>query len=536
MRFFQASKKLYFLEILRLLLYNIPIMEETRSTVKIKFLRTAAFALCFFVSGFFVSKCFAQSSPASAGASQKKTEDSSEYIRTIAQIFYTLQSRYVDEVDPQVLYKGALSGIMNSLGDPYTVYLDVQDMRSLNDTTDGAFYGVGLSISKRNDSKPGHPAYVDVISPIEGTPGFKAGIVAGDRLIEIDGQPTPKMTMEEVLSKLRGPKGEGVEVTVLRGKTVTFKRTLIRDLIEVPTVEYGMIGSYGYMKLIQFTPETVERTQDALNFFKEKNFNGLIIDLRNNPGGLLNSAAQIADKFIDEGPIVSTKSRLSYETRSINATKEGTVVMDKPIVILINRGSASASEILSGALKDNHLAYLIGERTYGKGSVQQVLPLKHEDGIKFTMARYYTPSDTNIDKIGIPPDRDVALSPEYTEEQTKALLKLSEDETIRKYVELHPGMTEDDIGNYASVLQKDTNLDLRLLRRLVRIEAGRTKKPMLYDLDFDTQLNAAIEILNEGNFKSLVRSTKTLKELQQEAEAKQKTETESNAETGAEEE
>lgn len=484
-----------------------------------KIFRAAAFAACFFVSGFFVSKCFAE-------GGQKRTEpNASEYIQTIAQIFYTLQSRFVEEVDPEVLYKGALDGMMKSLNDPYTVYLDSKDMRSLNDTTEGAFYGVGLSISKRNESSADNPAYVDVISPIEGTPGYKAGIQAGDKLIEINGEPTPEMSMETVLSKLRGPKGEGVEVTVLRGKSVTFKRTLIRDLIEVPTVEFGTIQSkenlYGYMKLIQFTPDTVPRVHEAIDSFKEKKCSGLIIDLRNNPGGLLDSAAKIADFFIDQGPIVSTKSRLSFETRSINANADNTIVKDVPIVVLINRGSASASEILSGALKDNHLAYLVGERSYGKGSVQQVMTLKHDDGIKVTMARYYTPSDTNIDKIGIPPDKEIALSPEYTDEQTKAFVKLSEGETIRKYVENHPGMTEADIASYAELLRKDYDLDSRLLRRLIRIEVGRTKDPRLYDLDFDVQLVEAMKILDQGNFKSLVKSTKTLKELQEEAEAKE---------------
>ena len=489
---------------------------EFRST-KIKFLRGAAFALCFFVSGFFVSKCFAQS--AAKGANQ----DSSEYVRTIAQIFYTLQSRFVEEVDPEVLYKGALDGMMKSLNDPYTVYLDSSDMRSLNDTTEGSFYGVGLSISKRNESTPERPAYVDVISPIQGTPGYKAGIQAGDKLIEINGEPTPDMSMETVLSKLRGPKGEGVEVTVLRGKSVTFKRTLIRDLIEVPTVEsaavYGKKNLYGYMKLIQFTPDTVPRVQEALESFKKEKCRGLIIDLRNNPGGLLDSAAKIGDFFIDDGPIVSTKSRLSSETRFINAQKSNTIVRDIPIVVLINKGSASASEILSGALKDNHLAYLVGERSYGKGSVQQVMALRHDDGIKVTTARYYTPSDSNIDKIGIPPDKEIALSPEYTEEQTKDFVRLSEEETIRKYVEEHPDMSEDDISAYAQVLQKEFDLDLRLLRRLVRLEVGRSKEPILYDLDFDTQLVEAINILDQGNFKDLVKKAKTLKELQQEAQA-----------------
>ncbi len=480
--------------------------------------KATAFAAIFFVSGFFVSHCFAQTQKKSDA---ERAEESMEYLRTIYQVFNSLQQRYVEEIDPKILYEGALKGMMDSIGDPYTVYLDVAEMRGLNDTTSGNFYGVGLSISKANVSTPEKPAYVDVISPIENTPGFKAGIQAGDKLIEINGEPTPEMSMETVLSKLRGPKGEGVEVTVLRGKTVTFKRTLVRDLIEVPTVEYGMIDEIGYVRLIQFTPETVDRFQDALDSFAKNGYKGLIIDLRNNPGGLLDSAARIADKFIDEGPLVSTKSRFASETRTIEAHKSATKVeKGLPVVVLINRGSASASEILSGALKDNHLAYLVGQRTYGKGSVQQVFGLRENDGVKMTVARYYTPSDTNIDKIGIPPDMEIALSPEYTDEQTKAFIKLSEDEVIRKYVETHPGLTEAQIASYAAELQKSYDLDLRFLRRLVRVEVNRTKGLMLYDLDYDVQLNAAIDVIRSGRFKILVKETKTLKELQQEVESK----------------
>lgn len=487
---------------------------------KLKAIRTAVLLAVFFVSGFFVSQCFAEVHEKQKTVPVEKQAESMDYLRTIYQVFNQIQQRYVDEVDPKILYEGALRGMLDSLGDPYTVYLDTADMRSLTDTTSGNFYGVGLSISKPNVSTPEKPAYVDVISPIENTPGFKAGIQAGDKIIEINGEPTSEMSMEGVLSRLRGPKGEGVEVTILRGKTATFKRTLVRDLIEVPTVEYSMIGNLGYVRLIQFTPETVERVQDAINSFKENNYKGLIIDLRNNPGGLLDSAAKIADKFIDAGPLVSTKSRLSYENRTISASKDTTVVKNIPIVVLINKGSASASEILSGALKDNHLAYLVGERTYGKGSVQQVFGLSATDGVKMTMARYYTPSDTNIDKIGIPPDREIPLSPEYTDEQTKDLIRLADEQRIPVYVEDHPGMTEEDIAVYASALQKEFNLDLRLLRRLIRIEANRTKGKMIYDLDYDVQLNEAIRILREENFKALVKNTKTLKELQEENQNK----------------
>ena len=460
----------------------------------------------------------------SASCAQVRKNDSNDeqYLKNFMTVYKFLQQYYVEEVDSRTLYEGALKGMMESLGDPYTVYLDIQDMRGLNDTTSGNFYGVGLSITKSNKSTPDKPAYVEVVSPIENTPGFKAGIQAGDKIIEINGEPTPDMSMEEVLSKLRGPRGEAVEITILRGKTVTFKRSLLRDLIQVPTVESAMIGKIGYVRLIQFTPDTAENLEQALKSFEAAGgYKGLIIDLRNNPGGLLDSAVKVADKFIDSGVIVSTKSRIASENKSFSAKSNTTVIKKNiPIVVLINKGSASASEILAGALKDYHIAYLVGERTYGKGSVQQVVPFFEpdgtNDGIKLTVARYYSPTDCNIDKIGIPPDREIKFT-EYTDEQTKAFIKMTEDQVIEKYVESHPNMTDEDIAKYAVVLQKEYNLDLRLLRRLIRLETRKTKKSLVYDLDYDVQLNEAIKIINTENFDSLVRSTKTLKQLQEEA-------------------
>lgn len=472
------------------------------------------FISCLIFLGLFVSSC---------GAQGNNFSNDNQYLKNFLTIYEYFKQNYVDEIDAKTLYEGALKGMMESVEDPYTVYLDVQDMRGLTDTTSGNFYGVGLSISKMNKSTPEKPAYVDVVSPIENTPGFKAGIQAGDKIIEIDGEPTPQMSMEDVLSKLRGPKGTPVEVTILRGKTVTFKRTLIRDLIEVPTVESAKIGDIGYVKLIQFTPETAPNLEKAVKSFESNGgYKGLIIDLRNNPGGLLDSAVNVADKFIDKGVIVSTKSRISTENRAFTAKKGNTIIRKGfPVVVLINKGSASASEILAGALKDYHIAYLIGERTYGKGSVQQVIPFTEPDGtldgIKLTVARYYSPTDCNIDKIGIPPDREIKFT-EYTDEQTESFIKMTEDQVIEKYVENHPNMTEDDIATYAAVLQKEYNLDMRLLRRLIRLETRRTKKALVYDLDYDVQLVEAIKVINEENFSKLVKSTKTLKELQAEAE------------------
>ena len=474
------------------------------------FVKAARIGL-FFIICVFTSQCFAQSSVST------NTTSSFQYLKQFNSVFNLVQQNYVDEVDPKVLYEGAMKGMLEALNDPYTSYLDEDTIRDLSDTTNGNFGGVGLSISKPVESKPGKPAYVEVASPIEDSPGAKAGIQSGDYIIEVNGKNTAEMSMKDVLSVLRGKIGESVNVTILRGKNLKFSVDLVRALIEVPTVKYGMIGSTGYCRIIQFTPDTPERVQDALDSFKENDFKNLIIDLRDNPGGLITSVVAVADKFIDEGPIVSTKSRLSYENSVFNASPKKTVVKNVPIIVLINQGSASASEILSGALKDYHLAYLVGQRTYGKGSVQQVIPLfSDKEEIKMTMARYYSPSDTNIDKIGIPPDLEVSY-PVLTEDDENAYKKLIDSNEISEYAEKNPDMDEKQIADFAADLKTHYNLEERLLRRLVRIQVNRTKPAALYDLDYDIQLNKALEILRTtSDFKELVNSTKTLKELQSE--------------------
>src|SRR5574344_300673 len=271
-----------------------------------------AFATCcalFFLT-IGASQCFAKSTAETADPDAEKNR---QYLELISSVFDYVQRNYVDEVDAKTLYEGAMKGMLDSLKDPYTTYLDATDWNSLNDTTVGNFGGVGLSISKPTESTPDKPAYVEVASPIEDTPGFRAGIQAGDLIIAINGKETPPMTMDEVLGMLRGTVGESVTVTIRRGKTMEVDKTLVRAIIEVPTVKYGMIGTIGYMRIIEFTPKTAERVQEAIDVFKKYNFTSLIIDLRNNPGGLISSVSDVADKFIDNGPIVTTKSRISYE-------------------------------------------------------------------------------------------------------------------------------------------------------------------------------------------------------------------------------
>lgn len=473
----------------------------------------------FFLS-IFASQCFAQSQSATADSSKAQN---SKYLGIINQLYYFIQQNYVEEVDPQILYEGALRGMLQALDDPYSVYMDKSEWRNISDTTQGSFGGVGLQISKPSTSTKDKPAYVEVAQPIDDTPGARAGIQPGDFIIKIDGVDTSTITMDEVLGMLRGTIGESVTVTIKR-KTVEFDRVLVRALIENPTVKFGMIDSIGYIRLSEFSTNTAGHVQEAIDSFKkQKKLAGIILDLRNNGGGLLSSAVEIADKFIDSGIIVQTKSRIDYENSVYHANAGKTEVKDMPVVVLINRASASASEILTGALKDTRKAYLVGEKSYGKGSVQIPNGLVNKDGFKITVARYYSPLDVNIDKRGIRPDLEV-LYPEFTDEQRKEWERLEKDSVVPTYVESHADMTEPQIAAYAKQLKKTYNLEESFLRKIIRNEVGRTKPALLYDLDYDIQLNAAIKVIKQGNFDKLMKETKTLKDQLAEDEADKKEE------------
>jgi carboxyl-terminal processing protease len=447
---------------------------------------------------------------------QGREQNTRQYTSVIQNVFDFIQKHYVEEVDPKVLYEGAMTGLFNALGDPYSSFLGEKDMTELSDTTQGSFGGVGLYISKPlGERSDGKPAYVEVASPIEDTPGWRAGINPGDLIIQINDEPTDALTSDEVVTRLRGSPGAQVKLLIRRGDTLEFSVTLTRAVIEVPTTKYAMIGNVGYLKLITFTPRTVDRARDALEEFKTKNYQGVILDLRNNYGGLLQSAVGISDLFLDGGVVVSTKSRIPSENAVFNARKNTAVPANIPVIVLINRGSASASEIVAGALKDRGRAYLVGEKSYGKGSVQQVFPLD-KSGFKITVARYYTPSDVNIDKIGIPPDREIRF-PEFTNTDAEKLNALINANRIPAFIEANPHATTADIQQFAQELNKDYQIDLSLLRRLIRNEQNRTAIAPVYDLEYDVQLQEAVNILQGGAYGALMQNTKTLKTLQEEA-------------------
>ncbi|MCL2092812.1 MAG: S41 family peptidase [Treponema sp.] len=449
---------------------------------------------------------------------QGRTQDPlPNYINTIRSVFEFIQRYYIEEPDPQLLYEGALSGMIGSLGDPNSAFLPEAEMAGLSHTTQGSFGGVGLYVSKPTAPRPdGRPNYLEVAAPIEGTPGWRAGINPGDLIVLIDGESTEFMSSDEAASRLRGTPGTDVTILIRRGAGIEFPITLTRAVIEVPTVTYAMIGNdIGYLNVLTFTPYTVERSRDAISSFQSAGYQGLIIDLRNNYGGLLDSAVNLTSLFIEGGTVVSIRSRIPTENRVYQARGRAMVGADIPIIVLINRGSASASEIVAGALKDRGRAYLVGEKSFGKGSVQQVYPLDRA-GFKITTAHYYTPSDVNIDQIGIPPDREV-LFPEFTSSDVENLNTLINSGRIAQYAQDNPQASPQAQEAFAQTLSREFDLDSFLLGRLIRNELNRTSADPVYDLDYDVQLKEAVNILREENFRMLMEGTKTLRALQEEA-------------------
>lgn len=445
-----------------------------------------------------------------AGGNQAELQ---RYFNLFQGAFNFILQNYVDEVDPKTLYEGAMQGLFESLGDPASSFLTESMVSDLNDTTTGQFGGIGLYINKPA-AVPGKPSYVEIVSPIEDTPGWRAGIQPGDQITHINGEPTEPLDMNEVLRRLRGAPGTTVTITILRGTSVVFDETITRAMIEVPSVKKAMLpDGAGYLRIIEFTPQTAGRVREAIDFFKARNYNGLVIDLRNNPGGILQAAIQVADLFIAEGVIVSTKSRLRSENAVYRATKAVAVPAELPIVVLINKGSASASEILAGALKDNRRAYLVGETSYGKGSVQQVLSLG-ETGFRLTMSRYFTPSDANIDKVGVAPDLEVK-EPELSAAEEASLNELMSRDVFAKFAGDNPNATPEQIALFVNGLRAaGSPLSERLLRRLVRNQLNRTRIAPEFDLDFDLQLKAALDVLAGGQFRSLMANSLSVLDLQ----------------------
>ena len=319
-----------------------------------------------------------------------------EKLDLFSDVLNTLKKEYVDEVEQSEVIDAAINGMLQSL-DPYSGYMSPESFRNMNDDTRGEFGGLGIEITMEG-------GLVKVITPIEGTPADKAGVEAGDFIIKIDNKQVKGMSLMDAVKLMRGKIGTSIEITVRRpeiDEDLKFKIT--RAIIKIREVSSEVKNNIGYIRLRAFNEQSHNQMIKQINKLNKNNLNGYILDLRNNPGGLLSQAIKITETFLDGGEIVSTRGRDKSDIKIYNA-KKGDVLKKKPLIILINQGSASASEIVAGALKDHKRAILLGEKSFGKGSVQSIIPLKNRGGLRLTTAKYYLPSGESIHEKGVEPD------------------------------------------------------------------------------------------------------------------------------------
>jgi len=323
-------------------------------------------------------------------------------IDLFGEVLEKINKDYVDEIDQSDSMDSAINGLLQSL-DPYSAYMSPEVFNEMQTETSGEFGGLGIEVSMES-------GVVKVISPIDDTPASRAGIKAGDYIVKINDFQVQGKSLSEAVDLMRGPVGSGIELTVRRRgvkKAITFN--IIREVIQIKSVKADLLEkNIGYIRLTSFNENSGKQIKNEIEKFeKNKSVKSYILDLRNNPGGLLSQAIKISDFFLDNGEIVSTKSRKKSENRKWFA-KQGDLTNGKTLVVLINYGSASASEIVAGALKDHKRAILLGENSYGKGSVQSIIPLKNDGAIRLTVAKYYLPSGKSISEVGVSPDIEIS--------------------------------------------------------------------------------------------------------------------------------
>ena len=321
-------------------------------------------------------------------------------LRTFTEIFAKIKSDYVEPVDDKELLENAIHGMLEGL-DPHSTYLDRDSYKDLQEGTSGEFGGLGIEVGMEN-------GFVKVISPIDDTPAHKAGIKAGDLIIKLDDRSVKGMSLNDAVDIMRGKPGDPITLTIIRENAEKpLIITIVRDIIKIKSVRFETLEpGFGYLRISSFQSHTVEGLRQAIDQLKKDNsekLKGVILDLRNNPGGILNAAVGVSDMFLNKGMIVYTEGRIKNSKLKFNA-KPNAKLPDVPLIVLVNGGSASASEIVAGALQDHGRGIIMGEKTFGKGSVQTVLPMNNNAALKLTTARYYTPNGRSIQASGITPD------------------------------------------------------------------------------------------------------------------------------------
>ena len=397
-----------------------------------------------------------------------------EQLDLFGDIFDRIRSEYVEEVDAKELIEAAINGMLTSL-DPHSSYLPPVDAEKMREQTRGEFGGLGIEVTQEE-------GFVKVVSPIDGTPADEAGMEAGDFITHVDGESVLGLTLNEAVERMRGPVGSEIIITVVReGEDEPFDVTIIRDFIKLTAARVRTEGKSVVIRVTTFNDNTFDNIRDGLDDELEsagglENINGVVIDLRNNPGGLLSQAIRVSDAFLEKGEIVSTRGRDPEEGDRYNATP-GDLINGKPIVVLINGGSASASEIVAAALKDHRRGIVVGTNSFGKGSVQTVMPLREQSAMRLTTARYYSPSGRSIQNLGVTPDI-IVEQPRRPAEEEEEGFKFRSESDLRGSLS-NDSLTEDEIQ---------------------QIEEDRAKAEKAAELrNADYQLAYAIDILTGLN-------------------------------------
>ena len=423
---------------------------------------------------------FALGAAAMAYADQQARTPKAETYKMLelfGDVLATVEDQYVVPVDDKKLIQSAIDGMLTSL-DPHSGYLDASNFDDMRDQTRGEYGGLGLVVQAEDGA-------VKVVSPMDGTPAAKAGILAGDYITAIDGESVVGLPLDDAVKQMRGPVGTFITLTIAREKHDAFSVKLDREVINVKSVTARAEGDFGYIRLSSFDEKTGEETRAAIKDLKAKipHMKGMVLDLRNNPGGLVDQAVDVASAFLDGGEVVSQRGRDAHDIERYNAKAGGDLLGGLPLVVLINNGSASASEIVAGALHDRKRAEVVGLTSFGKGSVQTVIPLRGgmDGALKLTTARYYTPSGQSIQKTGIQPDLEVASSKDEAERVADAALQFSE-------ASFHNAL-DADIGKTRAAAHAPTEIPP---------DGYDTKKD-------DFQLARGLDVLRTGSVEAAVR-------------------------------
>ena len=393
------------------------------------------------------------------------SKDTYKQLDLFGDVLGRIGADYVDEVDEAELIENAINGMLSSL-DPHSAYLSPDKWKDMRIQTKGEFGGLGIEVTMEN-------GLVKVVTPIDETPAARAGILAGDLVTHLDGEAIMGLTLNEAVEKMRGPINSQITLTIAReGETEPLDIVIVRDIIKIRSVRSRVEGEIGYVRITSFNEQTQPGLEKSLASIKDElgeNFRGVVLDLRNNPGGLLNQAISVSDTFLNHGEIVSTRGRNPDDTTRYNATG-GDLIDGKPMVVLINGGSASASEIVAGALQDHRRAIVMGTQSFGKGSVQTLIPLNSNQGgaLKLTTQRYYTPSGRSIQAKGISPDLKVEQSKVESLETNKRFMRTEADLRGHLNAESEEGakQNEDDAEQNDEKAEDETIKDYQLVRAI----------------------------------------------------------------------